>query len=674
VTARGWWCLFFIAVMVLVGSLARQGALVIAGLALLLWFSWEWLTFTLRLRTVVRRLIVERDVCDERGPVVSMWAGRNFEVRVALRVRGSGALPYAVVSDLVPFGVEHIDGPTLEQGPVGSKERVEIVYRVRCPGAGVARFEGLRVELADLQGFFYHITFVRSPVLYRILPAPALSLNSRPPGQKQHNQLLPPGIHRLRQPGSSSELLDLRDYQPGDPPRTIAWKVSARRDRLITKEFESEVPVRCTLFLDTSNSVRVPSAHVERRRDEKGRKRRAMLDLGAKPLDRLIQLAAGILQANKTVRDLTGLCLCDEFGLKVFRPGRTGTHHNEMLEALADAGGLAPAVGRADPDALLPTAYALAEEAYPDLLRADVNAMPWWLTWFIAFPRYRRRWYGLWEWLHRIKRQAFFRLTTIVPLGLLTLNVVALFMGWLPDWARSVLFQLFLFGAPLAILTAWLVLATSLLVSWRMRRLARWRKRLAALLAVRYGPVSGGLEALLEDDDLFSAYQQRFLAEHQVPFTVSLYDEKGRYLLAAPEKINVVARALVQAVGKGHDNELFVLLVDLLELDDHLAPLLQAVRVALSRHHQVVLVCPWPAGLPLPKADEARKRRPNLFPGAPLHNLLTSVTRARFHDAYARLRKTFARMGVSVVCAGSDEPFPLILDRLDRLRQGVRRR
>ena len=62
----------------------------------------------------------------------------------------------------------------------------------------------------------------------------------------------PPGMHRLkptRQRGS--ELLDLREYRPGDPPKTIAWKASARRDMLITKEFENDVPVRCTLFLDT---------------------------------------------------------------------------------------------------------------------------------------------------------------------------------------------------------------------------------------------------------------------------------------------------------------------------------------------------------------------------------------------------------------------------------------
>ena len=57
--------------------------------------------------------------------------------------------------------------------------------------------------------------------------------------------------------------------------------------------------------------------------------------------------------------------------------------------------------------------------------------------------------------------------------------------------------------------------------------------------------------------------------------------------------------------------EVFVLLADLLELDDHLDPLLRAVRVALGRHHQVMLICPWPPGLELPPSalDQSQKRK-----------------------------------------------------------------
>src|SRR5260370_851791 len=103
---------------------------------------------------------------------------------------------------------------------------------------------------------FTSASFVRDEATFRFLP-PLVDAEGRTRAAKRHTLLPPPGINRLPRPGSGSELLDLRDYLPGDPPKTIAWKVSARRDRLITKEFESEVPVRCTLFLDTAHSVRL---------------------------------------------------------------------------------------------------------------------------------------------------------------------------------------------------------------------------------------------------------------------------------------------------------------------------------------------------------------------------------------------------------------------------------
>src|SRR5262249_11697249 len=148
--------------------------------------------------------------------------------------------------------------------------------------------------------------------------------------------------------------------------------------------------------------------------------------------------------------------------------------------------------------------------------------------------------------------------------------------------------------------------------SSRRRRHARWRKRLAALLSARYGLAPGGLAALMEQDGPFSLAVQRFLAEHQVPYELPLYDARGRYLFAAPAKVGVLAEALLRAVGKGHDNELFVLLADLLELDDRLAPLLSAVKVAAARHHQVMVLCPWPPGVPVPRrGGAARGRRAN---------------------------------------------------------------
>jgi uncharacterized protein (DUF58 family) len=664
-TARAWWFLLPALGMLGVGIGGHFLPVTLVGLTLVLWFGCEWLVFTVRSLNVARQARVHREVGDERGPVTTLWAGRTFEVRVGLHLAGLRRLPHAAITDLIPYGVEHEQGSCFADGEVRYNRPLELTYRIRCTRAGLVRFEGLRVQLADLQGFFYHVAFVRAPVVLRVLPMLA-GQRGQHGGVKRYNLLPPPGTHRLRQAGSGSELLDLRDYIPGDPPKTIAWKISARRDRLITKEFESEVPCRCTLFVDTSNSVRLSALAQQPPASGEGRQ---LLADSRKPMDRLIEIASSVLQANASIRDLTGVCLFDEQTVTMIRPERKPTHVTRVLQLLADAAALAPRAARIDPDSLLPLAYSFAQEVYPDALRPEVNALPGWLNWLIAFPRYSRRRRTWREWLYRHKRRMFFLLPPLLSLtaylfpALAGLVVAAVFLLPVPVVVGVALVFL------LPVLIPSLLYLLILLVNRRLQRVARWRKRLAALLAVRHGLGPGGLESLLEDDDCFALHLQRFLAEHQVPYSLPLYDPAGRYLHAAPEKVSVLADALLQAVGRAHDNELFVLLADLLEVEV-LEPLLAAVAVALSQHHQVILVCPWPPGLPLP-AEEPVLEPPEAEMA--LRPLVYRVTTQRFHTAYQRIRRAFARLGVPVACAAGDEPVPLILNRLNRLRTLGRR-
>jgi uncharacterized protein (DUF58 family) len=651
-TTRGWWLLFVVFFLLFCGMLAAHGLLVLIGLAFLLWFGGEWFLFNLRLQAALGDLRVERIVEDERGPIATLWWGRTFTVRV--RLWCDRRLPLVRLSDFVPYGLKLVDGVTETAGPVGAAHELGMAYRVHAPTVGVARFEGVRVQLADFQGFFHATTFVSAPVVYRILPM--LVGNDVQTGSiKRHNQLLPPGIHRLKRPGSGSELLDLRDYMTGDPPKTIAWKVSARRDKLITKEFESEVPVRCTLFVDVSNSVRVPA------RD-------------AKPIHRLIDIAASVVQANSSIRDLTGLVAFDERGAQSVRPDRRGRHLTNILQVLADAAAQTPVLDRVDPDSLLPLAYTYACEVYPRLMDRGLNSMPLWMQIIDAFPGYGRRRVSLWKRFHRWKRPLFNLTLKIIP-ALVFLGNVVLAYAVLTDLVNLsplehlALFLLSSLIPPVAMVLGAVFILGTLVFSGRTLRMAYWRKRLAALYSVRYVLGPGGLAALLEDDDQFALLTQRFLGEHQVPYRLPLYDAAGKYLFAAPEKVAVLANSLVRAVGNGRDNELFVLLVDLLELDEHLEPLLCAVRVARGRHHQVIIVCPWPPRMRLPGNDPVEPARP-AAPGAPenLRMVLHRSQRRRFHDAFHRVRHTFARLGVSLICAASDEPVALILNRLDRLR------
>ena len=68
------------------------------------------------------------------------------------------------------------------------------------------------------------------------------------------------GLHRSPFRGYSIEFSEHRDYAPGDDLRYVDWKVLARSDRFVVKQFEDETNLVCHLLLDVSDSMRYQSA------------------------------------------------------------------------------------------------------------------------------------------------------------------------------------------------------------------------------------------------------------------------------------------------------------------------------------------------------------------------------------------------------------------------------
>lgn len=63
------------------------------------------------------------------------------------------------------------------------------------------------------------------------------------------------GLHRSPRKGFSVEFAEHRPYQPGDDLRYLDWKIAARADRWVVKQFEEETNLRATLVLDVSPSM-----------------------------------------------------------------------------------------------------------------------------------------------------------------------------------------------------------------------------------------------------------------------------------------------------------------------------------------------------------------------------------------------------------------------------------
>ena len=63
------------------------------------------------------------------------------------------------------------------------------------------------------------------------------------------------GMHRSPYFGQSVEFLQHREYAVGDDLRHVDWKVWARQDRLVVKQFEEDTNLRCTMLVDVSSSM-----------------------------------------------------------------------------------------------------------------------------------------------------------------------------------------------------------------------------------------------------------------------------------------------------------------------------------------------------------------------------------------------------------------------------------
>jgi len=63
------------------------------------------------------------------------------------------------------------------------------------------------------------------------------------------------GMHRSPYFGQSVEFLQHREYAIGDDLRHVDWKVWARQDRLVVKQFEEDTNLRCTMLVDVSSSM-----------------------------------------------------------------------------------------------------------------------------------------------------------------------------------------------------------------------------------------------------------------------------------------------------------------------------------------------------------------------------------------------------------------------------------
>lgn len=321
----------------------------------------QWLAFEWRLWYRWPKYVVEREINGRPSQSIStLYAGRSFTVTLEINARAGAVAPDVFMRDLLPDNLILASGSSTHV-VYDSLPLVRYVYRGNCPVAGRMSFFGLHFQFRDAYGLFLAERVYREQQAFRVLPAMGQPNEIRP-AIKRVNSIPQHGIHQLRRAGLGSELRDLREYQPGDPPKSIAWKVTARRGKLMTRQYDSEVPVRVTLLLDASGNVQAG-------------------ELGNRPVDRLISIAAAIAQAAVSVGDTVGLVLLRDTLQQRLRPAGGDRAFYLVLESLAEFSQTGPAEMESLSADVLNYATTCACQRYPELLVPKLHEAP-----FHIFP------------------------------------------------------------------------------------------------------------------------------------------------------------------------------------------------------------------------------------------------------------------------------------------------
>jgi uncharacterized protein (DUF58 family) len=174
-------------------------------------------------------------------------AEQNLPSEVAMTVTGLDRAEMAVLG--LPMGMVSGRPRRIVLGPRHDAETVEV--RLDTTAWGVHEYGEAAMRVASGDGLFAsEIVSTRVPPL-RVLPSAhvlsAPELPARSAGQV--------GAHRTRRPGDGSELLEVREFRPGDRIRRIDWRVSARRESLHVRHTAIDADAELVICVDPRHDL-----------------------------------------------------------------------------------------------------------------------------------------------------------------------------------------------------------------------------------------------------------------------------------------------------------------------------------------------------------------------------------------------------------------------------------
>jgi uncharacterized protein (DUF58 family) len=201
-----------------------------------------------------------------------------------------------------------------QNGEVPAGGRLKVVLRVQTPRVGRHGIHGLSLEVQGGPGLFEVPLTFANPFGIEVLPQPfAMAMRQARGGRSRLSaEAGRPGPLF----GDGMELRELREHQPSDPFKRIAWKPSAKRGVLLVREYEREERDVVWLLLDASVELWAGQP-------------------GTAPLDIAIDEVAAVAQRHLARGDRVGLGIIGARVLGWLIPDRGPNHGIRLLSALA---------------------------------------------------------------------------------------------------------------------------------------------------------------------------------------------------------------------------------------------------------------------------------------------------------------------------------------------------
>ncbi|MCI4352730.1 MAG: DUF58 domain-containing protein [Thermoplasmata archaeon] len=314
---RGWGALAGGFGTLLVGFYAVNLLLLVVGTTLTVFVLAELLRFSL----TTQGFGPEGFVYTRYQNSAEVTVGDVGSMGVRLEYRGRWPF-FAEIFDSHPDSLEILEGSArlVTWWSPGAEKR--LVYAFRALRRGALQLGPTVVVAHDPFGFAFRVCTVENPwTVEAMLEVPLVKTG---PSAFEQNRPIE-GAVNLPIRGMGTEFRSLRDHQPSDDIRTVAWKRSTM-GRLYVREFERETPQEVVLLVDTG-------------------RRMGAGELGSTALDRAIETAALVVRYALLRMDRVGLLLYSDGPALFVRAGRGSDLAAAIRRGLTEA---APGPGTFD--------------------------------------------------------------------------------------------------------------------------------------------------------------------------------------------------------------------------------------------------------------------------------------------------------------------------------------